>query len=142
MVSYNTIKTTNTTVLPSSLPQNLTAVFLGATSGIGQSALRQLAQASVHKAPRVYIVGRNARAAEPFLAELRQTNPSGTFVFVEHDVSLIAGVNAAVAEIQDSLRTEGESKIDLLFLSMGFISFEGRTGRYLLHRQQERERLI
>lgn len=124
MVSITTIKTSNTTTLPATIPNGFTAVFLGATSGIGQSALKQLAIAAKDKSPHIYIVGRSASAAVPLLAELRQSNTSATFEFIERNVSLIREVDAAIAEI-----TKREENVDLLFLSMGFIAFEGRKGK-------------
>ncbi|CAM1509617.1 Fc.00g033560.m01.CDS01 [Cosmosporella sp. VM-42] len=120
MVAISTVKNANKT-LPSTLPEGLTAVFLGATSGIGQSALKQFAIATRDKSPRIYIVGRSRAAATPLIAELRQSNTSATFEFIERDVSLVRDADAAVKEI-----IQRESKVDFLFLSMGFIAFEGR----------------
>ncbi|KAJ4243808.1 hypothetical protein NW762_014683 [Fusarium torreyae] len=120
MVAINTIKTANT-ALPKILPQNLTAVFIGATSGIGRSTLKQLAIATDSKSPTIYIVGRSASAATPLIADLRQTNSSATFEFIEKDVSLVKEADAAMQEI-----AKRETKIDILFMSVGFMSFEGR----------------
>lgn len=109
--------------LPETLPIGYTAVFLGGTSGIGRSTLEQLVKASKDKQPRVYVVGRSASAAVPLLAELRQTNASARITFIERDVSLIKEVDKAVEEVKKS-----EDKLDLLFLSTGFMSFQGRQG--------------
>lgn len=123
MVAINTIKKSNTTALPQALPQNLTAVFLGATSGIGRSTIKQLAIATDNKSPTIYIVGRSISAAAPLVAELRQSNPSATIEFIERDVSLVKEVDAAMQEV-----AKRETKVDLLFMSVGFMSFEGRKG--------------
>ncbi|KAF4464759.1 dehydrogenase reductase sdr family member 12 [Fusarium albosuccineum] len=120
MVAINTIKTANAT-LPQTLPQNLTAVFLGATSGIGRSTLKQLAIATQNKSATIYIIGRSALAVEPQLAELRQLNASASFEFIERDVSLVKEADAAMREI-----AKRETKVDLLLMSVGFMSFEGR----------------
>ncbi|KAF7562156.1 hypothetical protein G7046_g1992 [Stylonectria norvegica] len=122
MVSVTTIKAANTSTLPASLPVGFTAVFIGGTSGIGNSALRQLAIATRDKSPRIYIIGRNAVAASPLIADLRQSNSSATFEFIEKDVSLLRDTTAAVEQIKAQ-----ETKIDLLFMSAGFLSFNGRN---------------
>ncbi|KAF5541719.1 dehydrogenase reductase sdr family member 12 [Fusarium mexicanum] len=121
MVAISTIKKSNQSALPQSLPQNLTAVFLGATSGIGRSTIKQLAIATDNKSPTIYIVGRSTSAATPLIAELRQSNPSATIEFIERDVSLVKEADAAMKEI-----AQRETKIDILFMSVGFMSFEGR----------------
>ena len=63
MVSFTHVLTTNAQLYQS---QPLVAVFVGATSGIGQYSLKALARshASSGKGLRAYIVGRNAAAAE------------------------------------------------------------------------------
>ncbi|KAF5718180.1 Dehydrogenase reductase SDR family member 12 [Fusarium globosum] len=121
MVAINTIKKSNQSALPLALPQNLTAVFLGATSGIGRSTIKQLAIATDNKSPTIYIVGRSTSAATPLIAELRQSNPSAKIEFIERDVSLVKEADAAMKEI-----AKRETKIDVLFMSVGFMSFEGR----------------
>ena len=65
------------------LPDSFTAVFIGATSGIGMSVLKQLVAAAQDKKVKVYVVGRNTRAAEPLLAALSQSNPSSEIAFIE-----------------------------------------------------------
>ncbi|KAF7555936.1 hypothetical protein G7Z17_g1814 [Cylindrodendrum hubeiense] len=121
MVAISIIKDSNTKVLPSALPSGLVAVFLGGTSGIGQATLKQFVVATKDKSPRVYIVGRSSKAAYPLLAELRQSNPSASIEFIEQDVSLVRSVDAAVSQIR-----QHESKVDLLFMSVGFVTFQGR----------------
>lgn len=123
MVSYKTIQPSLST-LPSVLPSDLKAVFVGATSGIGRSVLLQFARATASKSPTIYIVGRNAQTSAPLVAEVSSTNPSAKVEFIEKDVSLIQGVDEAVIEIKKS----GLDKIDYLIMSVGFISFNGRQG--------------
>ena len=101
---------------------NITALFVGGTSGIGQSTLRQLAQGT--EKPTAYIVGRNESKTRPFLAELRQLNPEGQFNFVEADVSLIRNVDATCDQI---LRRE--KHLNFLFMTPGGISLGGRKGK-------------
>ncbi|KAK7432200.1 hypothetical protein QQZ08_001145 [Neonectria magnoliae] len=121
MVAISIIKDSNTKALPSALPSGLVAVFIGGTSGIGQATLKQFVVATKDKSPRVYIIGRSTRAAHPLLAELRQSNPSATLEFIQQDVSLVRNVDAAVSQVK-----QHETKVDLLYLSVGFVSFQGR----------------
>ncbi|KAK9236563.1 hypothetical protein V1525DRAFT_433634 [Lipomyces kononenkoae] len=121
MVSYKTI-IQSLSSLPSTLPSNLTAVFVGATSGIGQATLIHFARATVSKSPTIYIVGRSASASGKLIADLRTINPSAKIEFVERDVSLIKGVDEAVAD----MKKDGLDKLDYLIMSVGFISLEGR----------------
>lgn len=107
--------------MPGALSSGLVAVFIGATSGIGKATLEQFIVATRDKSPRVYITGRSTSAAVPLLAELRQSNPSASLEFIEQDVSLIRNVDAAVDQIK-----QNETKVDLLFVTVGFISFQGR----------------
>ncbi len=117
MVSLQAIRKSNARV--AELPEGLVALFLGATSGIGQSALIQFAQYAVR--PRIYIVARRASATKPLLAELRAKNPGATYTVIEKDVSLICETNDVVEFVKAR-----ETKLDRLFESVGFISFTGR----------------
>jgi len=105
----------------------LTALFLGATSGIGQATLKQFAQHAAN--PRIYIVARNAAATAPLVEELRLLNADGQYEVIEKNVSLLKETDE-VAEIVKAK----ETKLDLLFMSVGFFSFDGRQGKKpLLH---------
>lgn len=123
MASYKTIQSSLSS-LPSVLPSDLKAVFVGATSGIGQSVLLRFARATASKSPSIYIVGRNAKTSAPLVAQVSSINPSAKVEFVEKDVSLIQGVDEAAIEIKKS----GLDRIDYLIMSVGFISFNGRIG--------------
>ncbi|KAK2783376.1 hypothetical protein FQN53_009267 [Emmonsiellopsis sp. PD_33] len=117
MVSLSTVRAANQT-LKSTLP-NPTALFVGGTTGIGQTTLRQLA---IHtERPNVYIIGRSEPRAIPFLAELKQLNPQGSFKFIEADISLIKNVDSACKEIRAK-----EERLNLLFMTPGGISLSGR----------------
>lgn len=76
----------------------IVALFVGGSSGIGRSTLRQLAMNA--DAPKVYIVGRNETSAAPLLKELSQINPRGSFNFVEADVSLMSNVDKACETVK------------------------------------------
>lgn len=103
--------------------RGLIAVFVGATSGIGLGTLKQFAKHAT--APKVYIFGRSKKAASSLLEELQSLNPDGTFIFMETEVSLIKNVDIACAEIKSR-----ERKIDVLFLSPGYLTLEGRNGAH------------
>jgi NAD(P)-dependent dehydrogenase (short-subunit alcohol dehydrogenase family) len=101
----------------------ITAVIAGATSGLGESALRALAANS--DAPRVYIIGRSEPRATAIIADCLNICPGGTFIFLSADLSLLKNVDTVCAEI---LKREEGGKIDLLFMTHGYITFEGRRG--------------
>ena len=120
MVVLEAVRASNRS-LRTALP-GITALFVGGTSGIGQSTLRQLAITA--DKPNAYIIGRSETNAVPFLAELRQINPEGNFNFIEADVSRIRSVDEACKEIM-----QREKKLNLLFMTPGGISLSGRNGK-------------
>lgn len=111
MIPLSTIKASNST-LAASLPPSLIAVFIGATSGIGEATLKLFAAHTT--SPRIYFVGRNQDAANRIVAECRMLNPEGSYEFIRKDVSLIKNVDELCNEIE-----KREKRIDLLFLSPG-----------------------
>lgn len=121
MVLLEAVRASNRT-LRTTTP-NPTALFVGGTSGIGQSTLRALAHNS--EKPNVYIIGRSESNASPFLKELRQINANGNFNFIEADVSLIRNVDTACEEIKRK-----EKELNLVFMTPGGISLTGRRGEF------------
>jgi NAD(P)-dependent dehydrogenase (short-subunit alcohol dehydrogenase family) len=117
MVAIEAIRKSNARI--AELPAGLVALFLGGTSGIGQSALIQFATYAIQ--PRIYIAARRASATTGLLEELHEKNPGGTYTVIEKDVSLICETNDVVEFVKAR-----ETKLDLLFESVGFISFSGR----------------
>ncbi len=61
MVSLKTIQESIGRI-EGSLPEGLVAVFVGATSGIGETSMRQFVKYTVR--PRIYFVGRSTQAAD------------------------------------------------------------------------------
>lgn len=120
MVALGEIRSSNKT-LQASVPAGQVSVFVGGTSGIGASTLKQLAISTV--SPKIYLIGRSQSAAAVQLAELESLNPTGTFTFIEAQVSLLKEVDRVCHEIR-----ERERNIDLLWLSTGGLSFNGRQG--------------
>jgi NAD(P)-dependent dehydrogenase (short-subunit alcohol dehydrogenase family) len=119
MVSLQTVHQSNTGV--ANLPKGLIVLFIGATSGIGQSALQHFVQHA--SSPHIYTVARPSAVAshETFLSSLRQSNTAGTFNLITADVSLVAEIDKIVSDM-----TQKETKLDILFMSPGFMAFEGR----------------
>ncbi|KAJ5671073.1 hypothetical protein N7507_000200 [Penicillium longicatenatum] len=95
------------------------ALFVGATSGIGLGILKEFARNSAN--PRVYIVARNATAAAPLAEKLRLMSPGGHFEIIEMNVSLIKDAEKVAEFIKSK-----ESSLDLLCMSVGFFSLDGR----------------
>ena len=117
--------------------QPLVAVFVGGTSGIGEFTVQALAATHGNKGKglRVYIVGRNASAAEKTIAECRVICPNGQFIFVKaQDLSLLNDVDRVCEEIMQLERNEksdsGAASIDILVMSQHYfpLSFEPRLG--------------
>ncbi|KAK0942827.1 hypothetical protein LTR29_005567 [Friedmanniomyces endolithicus] len=111
MVPYPAILASNSRI-STALPPGLVAVFVGATSGIGEYTLRSLAQHA--KAPRIYFVGRSQEAGDRVAAECKASNPEGEFIFMKSDVSLMRNVDTVCQEIKRK-----EKAINLLSLSQG-----------------------
>ncbi|KAK7995694.1 hypothetical protein PG990_014467 [Apiospora arundinis] len=122
MVSLQAVQQSNARIA-STLPQGLVALFLGATSGIGQSTLQHFVQ-NAPPSPRIYSVARPQSVAshEALLTSLRESSPSANISLITADVSLVSEVDRVVKEI-----TQQETKLDLLVMSPGFMAFEGRT---------------
>lgn len=115
MVGLSVIQEAN-----ASLPRQLTAVFVGGTSGIGLYTLVALARHCA--SPTIYIIGRSQPAADEILSDLRSINPNGTYTFFRSDVSLIKNVDSVCAEIRAR-----ETHINMLVLSQGTMSVGQET---------------
>jgi NADP-dependent 3-hydroxy acid dehydrogenase YdfG len=111
MVAIHTITESNVRIA-GSLPAGLVAVFAGATSGIGESTLRQFTKRA--QKPRIYFLGRRENEGQRVQAELKALNPGGEYHYVENDSSLLGNVDQACQYIR-----EREPAINLLFLSCG-----------------------
>lgn len=97
------------------------ALFVGATSGIGESTLKLFVKNT--EKPTIYLVGRSQNAATRIIKELETLNAGGTYNFIQSDVSLIANVDSVCDQIKSK-----EKKLDLIVLSPGYLTFEGRNG--------------
>lgn len=99
------------------LPNGLTAVFVGGTSGVGEYTLKAFAR-SVPK-PRVYIVGRSQDAADRIITECQKLRADGCYEFLKADVGLLSGVDQVCRQIKSK-----ETAINLLFQSQGSMAFD------------------
>ncbi|KAH6647134.1 short-chain dehydrogenases/reductase [Truncatella angustata] len=99
----------------------ITAVVVGGTNGIGRGFLTALASQTDN--PKIYVVGRSPEVLSTIISELQSSNSTGTYIPVQAgDLSLLSEVDKATAQILGK-----ESKIDLLFMSQGFLSFGARN---------------
>ncbi|KAL1867965.1 hypothetical protein Plec18167_008431 [Paecilomyces lecythidis] len=117
MVSLQTVRSNNVSL--KELGPGLVAVFVGGTSGIGESTAREFVRHTL--SPRVYLVGRNETQASKIIEELRSLNPDGKVSFIKSDVSLLRSVDEACEDIK-----KREERVNLLFMSCGFLSTKGR----------------
>ncbi|KAJ9311065.1 hypothetical protein DTO271D3_8654 [Paecilomyces variotii] len=117
MVTLQNVRANNASL--KELGPGLVAVFVGGTSGIGESTAREFVRHTL--SPRVYLVGRNETHASRIIEELRSLNPDGKVSFIKSDVSLLRNVDEACEDIK-----KREDKVNLLFMSCGFLSTKGR----------------
>ncbi|KAH0435695.1 hypothetical protein CcaCcLH18_04804 [Colletotrichum camelliae] len=120
MVSLAEVRTSNSALTSSTVPK--TALFVGATSGIGKYTLAELV--SLKLPVKCYIVGRKASepALHPLLEALRRTNPQAELIWVEAEVSLLSEVKRVCELVK-----ENEDRVDLLCLTAGYAPFGGRN---------------
>jgi NADP-dependent 3-hydroxy acid dehydrogenase YdfG len=111
MVTFSDVLKSNAKI-PSGLPKRLVAVFAGATSGIGEATLKLLSKYAVE--PRIYLIARNQTSAERVIADCRQINPQGEYMFVQADLSSIRETDRACEHIKSK-----EKVVNLVSLSAG-----------------------
>ena len=124
MVSLTEVQSSNS-LIPSALPSGLVAVFVGATSGIGETTLKQLAKHT--RQSHIYFIGRSQEAGDRIKAECKALNKEGEYAFIKADVSLIRVVDDICRDIKSK-----EQSINLLFLSQG--SMVPHTSMYTIPR--------
>ncbi|KAL4812961.1 short-chain dehydrogenase/reductase [Aspergillus spinulosporus] len=97
----------------------LIAVFVGGTSGIGESTARAFIR-NTDKS-HVYLIGRDEARAMQIIEEMAHNKPNSQISFIKSDVSLMRQVDDACRAIQQK-----EGRINILFLSQGTGSTKGR----------------
>ena len=70
-----------------------------------------------------YLLSRNETAASTITEQVKKLNSESKVVFIKADTSLIKNVDAACKDIQSK-----ENKINFLFLTTGYLTFDGRNG--------------
>ena len=140
MVQLDVVRSCNSTLVTT---QPIVAVFVGGTSGIGQFTAQALAatHSKQGKGLRLYIVGRNASAAEKTVTECKTVCPEGDFRFVQaKDLALMNDVDSVCDEIirvEEGIKARGEgvARIDFLVLSQHYfpLIFEPRAGIYFFY---------
>lgn len=120
MVALSEVQSSNARVA-STLPAGLVAVFVGGTSGIGETTLKQFAKHA--RQPRIYYVGRSQEAADRIATACKELNADGQYIFIKADTSLIRNVDVVCQEIRSK-----EKAVNVLFLSTG--TLVSHTGNY------------
>jgi hypothetical protein len=120
MSSLKPILASNALIGPQDVPK--TAVFVGATDGIGKATLQALVSKGFPT--KIYIVGRNKASHRVLLEDLARYNPRATLIFFEGQLSLVADAQRIASQIATQ-----EDRVDLLFLSSGYLPFTGRKGK-------------
>lgn len=94
---------------------------MGGTAGIGETTVREFVRYKLR--PTVYLVGRNQEQASRIIGELQKINGDAKIDFIKSDISLLRNVDKACESIQAK-----EEKINLLFMTAGFVGLKGRDG--------------
>ena len=131
MVAIENVRSTNATFFQQ---RPLVAVLIGATSGIGEYAIRNLAATySTQKSSlRLYFVGRNDSAAEKISSDCSRICPNAAFTFLKaDDLASLKEVDRVSVEILKLEREEHKNdmpRIDLLVMTQGRVVFGPRQG--------------
>lgn len=123
MVSYSDVLRSNEALKSTS--SGLTAVFVGATAGIGLGALRAFTQHS--ESPTVYIVGRSATTLSIIIDKLKALNTTATFIPISAaDLTLVQNADKACQQILTHASSARPAKIDMLCITAGYVSLSSR----------------
>ncbi|KAL4862891.1 hypothetical protein BDV12DRAFT_178210 [Aspergillus spectabilis] len=117
MVALDTVKQSNSNL--KSYGPGLVGVFVGGTSGIGESTARSFVRHATN--PRVYLIGRNEAQALKISQDMREIKAHTKVEFVKCDVSLLKRVDEACEVIR-----EKEERVNVLVLSSGIFTTRGR----------------
>ncbi|KAJ4982562.1 hypothetical protein SVAN01_11945 [Stagonosporopsis vannaccii] len=117
MSSLEPTLASNALIGPEDVPK--TAIFVGATDGIGKATLQALVSKGFQT--KIYIVGRNKASHQVLLEDLARSNPQANLIFVEGQISLVADAQRIASQIATQ-----EDRVDLLFMSSGYLPFNGR----------------
>ena len=122
MVSYADVLNNNDSLKAAG--SGVTAVFVGATQGIGLGALKALTKHT--DTPTIFIVGRSAATLTTIIDDLKTLNPTANLYPIQaDDLTLVA--NATKACDQITSHPSAPSKIDILALSPGYLTLSARN---------------
>jgi NADP-dependent 3-hydroxy acid dehydrogenase YdfG len=96
-------------------------MLAGGTSGVGESTCREFVRNT--RQQTVYIIGQSQKKASNLVAGLRAINSEARVTFLQSDLTLLVNVDSVCREILAK-----ENVVNLLFLSAGFLSMNGRVG--------------
>ena len=137
MVSVNTVRAANEAHYRG---RPLVAVFIGATSGIGEYTIYELTKlysTSQADSLRIYIVGRNRTSADAIIGTCTKLCSSATFHFVPaQDLALISEidrVSASILQIEREQHKDVHPRIDVLVMTQGRVVFGPRQGKSTLN---------
>jgi NAD(P)-dependent dehydrogenase (short-subunit alcohol dehydrogenase family) len=141
MVKLEAVQQANKALVRS---QPLVAVFVGATSGIGEYTVKALARThgTYGKGLRVYLVGRNEKQAKAIIDECLKLCPEQEFYFVAAtDLSLLRNVDQVSASLEQQEKEKAAAKgqiarIDILVMTQAYLRFNGRQGKSTLQNSQ------
>jgi len=121
MVKYAEVLQSNSKFFSTKAASNLTAVFVGATQGIGLGALRAFAKHTSGSSPSIYIVGRSQKTLDKLTSDISVLNASAKIHPIHaNDLTLVKDAQTAANEIASHAQ-----KVDFLIMSPGYVS----TGR-------------
>jgi NAD(P)-dependent dehydrogenase (short-subunit alcohol dehydrogenase family) len=111
------------------------AVFVGATSGIGEYTIAELARQlsrNNHEGSCLYLIGRNATAGDRITKECKTNCPGIEIIWIKaQDLALLADVDRICQGIRHHEKrrcVDREPQIDLLFMTQGKLDFGDRSG--------------
>ncbi|KAF2016352.1 hypothetical protein BU24DRAFT_422704 [Aaosphaeria arxii CBS 175.79] len=122
MVKYAEILSSNKAFFSEKSSQNLTAVFVGATNGIGLGALRAFARHTSGTPATIYVVGRTEKQLSSLKETITSINTSATFIPVlATDLTTLEDAKLAADEIARHVSRQQDAKVDLLIMSPGYV---------------------
>lgn len=121
MVPIAEVRASNARITADTAPQ--TAVFTGATDGIGKATLTRLVSTGLPT--RIYVLGRNGEKHKAFLDRLKGSSKQTQIIWLEGQLSLLAETR----RLCDEIKTR-EAHIDALYMSAGPAISGERIGMY------------
>ena len=121
MVSQKEVESSNALINDATTSPRV-AVFVGGTSGIGKYTLEALVKTGASL--RIYLIGRpsSSEKTQQHIKELNSINPKAEILWTEGEITLLSESQ----RVCNVIKTK-ESRLDLLFLSVGYAPFHGRV---------------